>query len=56
MRFKGREAMYLDLGAEKFNTIIERLADVSQVDERSPLAGRQIHIVLAPTKHSPPKP
>lgn len=50
MRFKGREAMYLDLGREKFDTIVERLADVAAVDERSPIAGRQIHIVLSPVK------
>lgn len=48
MRFKGREAMYMDLGREKFDTIISRLSDVAAVDERSPLMGRQIHIVLAP--------
>lgn len=50
MRFKGREVMYLSLGQEKFDTISERLSDVAQVEERSPLAGRSIHIVLAPAK------
>lgn len=50
MRFKGREIMYMDLGQEKFNQIIERLADVAAIDERSPASGRQIYIVLAPKK------
>jgi translation initiation factor IF-3 len=50
MRFKGREVMYVDLGNEKFQLIIDQLADVASVDERSPLSGRQIYIVLAPTK------
>jgi translation initiation factor IF-3 len=50
MRFKGREAMFVDLGVKKFDEIIERLADVAQVDERSPPQGKQIHIVLAPVK------
>lgn len=50
MRFKGREAMYLDLGREKFEEIKQRLADVATVDESSPIAGRQIHIVFAPLK------
>jgi len=50
MRFRGREVMYQDLGAEKFKAIIESLSDISQIDERSPLGGRQIHIVLAPGK------
>ncbi len=50
MRFKGREAMYIDLGREKFHQIEERLKDVATVDERSPLFGRQIHITFAPAK------
>jgi len=50
MRFKGREAMYIDLGREKFQQIEQRLADVATVDERSPVAGRQIHITFAPIK------
>lgn len=50
MRFKGREAAYLDLGKAKFDLIVERLADVATVDERSPTAGRFIYIVFAPIK------
>lgn len=50
MRFKGREAMYLDLGKEKFDQIVERLKDVATVDDRSPVSGRQIHITFAPIK------
>lgn len=52
MRFKGREVAFMELGREKFNTIVERLADIATVDERSPLSGRQIHIVFAPAKKS----
>jgi len=50
MRFRGREVMYVDLGVEKFEEIIQELKDVAVVDERSPARGRQIHIVLAPSK------
>jgi len=50
MRFKGREIMYIDLGREKFDTIVERLADVATVDERSPQQGRQLFMTLAPLK------
>jgi translation initiation factor IF-3 len=50
MRFKGREAMYTELGKEKFDQIVERLKDVATVDERSPAQGRQIHITFAPAK------
>ena len=50
MRFRGREVMYANLGDEKFNEIVERLADIAAIDERSPTGGRQMHIVLAPKK------
>jgi translation initiation factor IF-3 len=50
MRFRGREVMYMDLGKEKFDLIVERLKDAASVDERSPLSGRQIYVVLAPLK------
>lgn len=50
MRFKGREAMYLDLGKEKLDEIQQSLADVATVDERSPAVGRQIFITFAPVK------
>lgn len=54
MKFKGREAMYLELGVEKFDVIAQRLSDIAIVEERSPLMGKQIHIVLAPSKSKPP--
>ena len=50
MKFRGREAMHLGLGKEKFDLITQRLADVAVVDERSPIAGRQIYIVFTPQK------
>jgi translation initiation factor IF-3 len=49
MKFKGREVAYSSLGAEKFEKIASGLADISVVEEKSPL-GRQMHIVLAPSK------
>jgi translation initiation factor IF-3 len=50
MRFKGREAMYIDLGREKLDQIQQSLADVAIVDERSPNSGRQIFVTFAPAK------
>lgn len=50
MRFKGREVMFLNLGAEKIDEIIKQLADVADVDDRSPLAGKQIHVTFVPSK------
>lgn len=52
MRFKGREAMYVDLGKEKLAQIKQALADVAVVDEESSMGGRQIHMTLAPAKGS----
>ncbi|MEZ4753690.1 MAG: translation initiation factor IF-3 [Bdellovibrionota bacterium] len=51
MRFKGREIMYVDLGQAKLKEIIDALADVSEIDDKSPPRGRQIFIVLAPKKN-----
>ena len=53
MRFRGREVQYLDLGREKFDVIKERLSDVAVVDDQSPIYGRQIHIVFAPSAKAP---
>lgn len=50
MRFKGREAMYIDLGKAKLKQIKEALADVAVVDEEQVMGGRQIHMTLAPAK------
>lgn len=50
MHFKGREVVYQNLGAEKFNDVIERLKDIAVVDDRGPLRGRQMYIVFAPIK------
>lgn len=50
MRFQGREVMFANLGMQKIDAIIEQLADISTVDERSPLTGRQFYVILAPLK------
>ena len=50
MRFRGREIMYQDMGIAKLAAIVEALADVATVDERSPSGGRQIFVTLAPIK------
>lgn len=50
MRFRGREIMYMDLGQEKFDEIAKYLADVAEIDDRSPAQGRQIYIIFSPLK------
>ena len=52
MRFRGRESMYVNLGVEKLNEIIERLKDIAIIDERSPARGSLIYLVLAPLRKS----
>ena len=48
MRFKGREAMYENLGNDIFEMIIVRLQDLAQVDERTKLIGQKMMLVFAP--------
>lgn len=50
MRFKGREAMYVNLGVEKLNEITQALADIAVIDEQSKMQGNNIYIVYAPDK------
>jgi translation initiation factor IF-3 len=50
MKFRGREVMYTGLGVEKFKQIIAQLADIADVDEKSPERGSQLYIVFAPKK------
>lgn len=52
MKFRGREVNYVELGLEKFEEIVRRLEDIATIDDQSPLAGKQIHIVLAPIKEA----
>ncbi len=47
MRFKGREAMYINLGIEKLNEITEALSDIALVDDQSKQQGNSIYIVYA---------
>ena len=46
--FKGREAMFRDIGREKLDWFEERLKDVAIIDERSPISGNQIYLLFAP--------
>lgn len=48
MRFRGREVVYRDLGEVTFSQLIEQLAEVAEVEERSPLTGNRMTITFAP--------
>lgn len=50
MRFRGREAMFLQLGHEKLSEIARQLSDIATIDDRSQLGGNQLYITFAPIK------
>ena len=53
-RFQGREIMYLDLGQEKFDQVVKLLADVAEVEERPPVRGNFMYMVLNPVNNAGP--
>ena len=50
LRFRGREITHQDLGLDLLNRIREDLADVIQVEQFPKLEGRQMIMMLAPTR------
>ncbi len=50
MRFRGREHAHRDLGLDMLRQIEQDLAELSQVEQRPMMEGRQMIMVLAPRK------
>ncbi len=48
MRFRGREKAFVHKGKEKLETIVERLSDVSDVDELNSRSRSLMYLTLAP--------
>lgn len=48
MRFKGREAVYSELGEQIFNQIVQVLEAVAVVEERTPLIGQRMLLTVNP--------
>lgn len=48
MRFKGREAVYQELGKAMFAGIIAQLEDIAVVEELTPLIGQRMILSFAP--------
>jgi translation initiation factor IF-3 len=48
MRFKGREAVYRDLGEEIFKHIGEMLIDIASLEEHTPLIGQKMTVTFGP--------
>ncbi len=49
--FRGREIVHADLGKEVMLSFIDRLKDVAKMEQAPTRQGRNMYIVLAPTKH-----
>ena len=47
VRFRGREMNYLKLGEQVLNKFIEELAEISTVEKKPLLAGKNMFIILA---------
>ena len=50
LRFRGREMSYIDLGAAVLERAKNDLSDIAKVEQTPKLDGRQMTLVVAPTK------
>ena len=50
IRFRGREMAHQDLGRKQLDRIIEDTADISNVEQYPKMEGRQMGMLLGPTK------
>ena len=50
VRFRGREVNYAKMGEDVLNKFVEALAEVSTVEKKPLLEGRNMFIILAPNK------
>ena len=50
LRFRGREMSYVDLGAAVLNRAKTDLSDIAKAEQEPKLDGRQMTLVLAPSK------
>ena len=53
--FRGREMAHTELGRKILDRLVEDLTDLATVDTMPKLDGRNMVMVLAPTKKAPPK-
>ncbi len=50
LRFRGREMAHLELGMELLKRVREDIADISKVEAEPKLEGRQMMMVVSPSK------
>jgi translation initiation factor IF-3 len=55
LRFRGREMAHQEFGMRMLERIKGDLAEVAQVEQFPKMEGRQLVMVLTPTKKQPPK-
>jgi translation initiation factor IF-3 len=48
--FKGRELAYTEQGEELLNKIVEKLSDISKVESPIKMEGKNMNVILIPTK------
>lgn len=53
--FKGRELAYKDHGRELLNKFVERLEEISKVEQNAKFEGRTMHVILSPNKQKKKK-
>ncbi len=50
VRFRGREVNYVKMGEDVLNNFIEELSDISTLEKKPFLEGKNMFIILAPSK------
>lgn len=55
VRFRGREMAHREIGAEQCMAVYEQVKEISVVEARPKMEGRQMFMILAPTKKKVPK-
>ena len=50
MRFRGREMVHQDLGIKVLDRVRDDLGDLAKIEQFPKLEGRQMTMVMAPTK------
>lgn len=49
-QFRGREMAHKEIAVKRFKDVIERLADISKLEQTPRLLGRKMSLILAPDK------
>jgi len=55
VRFRGREMAHRGIGEQRLITLAERVKDVGVIETRPKMDGRQMFMILAPTRRKQPK-